>query len=213
VARFAGREHILRDGLAFAPLTPRTAVVGTLLGVRRVLERIEEGRLTDSLPEWFHELRKAPDATLSLGVDLDAQPVPATLRTRIDFLHGLRAARLLGNFREPGLNLAGALTYDEPQAAVNAEKRLLAHEAELRRASLLLSVLSMPRPLRRLTARAKGKDTQVAAELDGTALRILLDVLLREPERFTGLLGNPESEPAESGAAVPGAAPLDAAAP
>ncbi len=61
-------------------------------------------------------------ADFTVGVDLDAQPVPATLRTRLTFLEGLRAARILGNFQPPGMNVAGTLTYDRPESAEMAEE-------------------------------------------------------------------------------------------
>lgn len=172
-ARFAGFDMFVLSGLALVALSDATLVMGTEIGVRRVLERVESGRLLRPLPPWFEKML-ASRAPLTLGVDLDAQPVPAVVRTRLAFLEGLRAARLLGNFESPGLNLAGSLTYDRPDTAVRAAADIEAQAAALDQYALLMSVLRIPRPLRRVRAEAVGQDTQVAVEVEGRAISILL---------------------------------------
>jgi len=171
--RFAGFDVFVLDAMALVPLTKRTLVLGTEIGVRRVLERVESGRLARPLPGWFEKLleRSAP---LALGVDLDAQPVPAVVRTRLSFLAGLRAARLLGNFESPGLNLAGSLTYDRPDTALAAAADIEAKAASLDKYALLMGVLGIPRPLRRVRAEAVGQDAQVVVEVEGRAIAMLM---------------------------------------
>jgi len=171
---FAGQVMYVSDGWAMVPVTSKTLVFGTEIGVRRVLERIEVSRLNRVLPAWYEQMLSEKAATLAIGIDLDAQPVPSVVRTRLVFLQGLRAGRLLGNFAEPGLNLAGTLSYDSPQSAQRAAVALEAQADALRRAELLLALLKMPRPLRRLEARATGKDTQVVVEVDGRAIAAVL---------------------------------------
>lgn len=171
--RFAGFDVFVLDGLALVPLTERTLVLGTEIGVRRALERVESGRLVRPLPQWFEKLL-ATSAPLTLGVDLDAQPVPAVVRTRLSFLEGLRAGRLLGNFETPGLNLAGSLTYDRPDTAIAAAADIQAKAASLDQYAVLMSVLRIPRPLRRVRAEAVGQDAQVALEVEGRAIAMLL---------------------------------------
>lgn len=186
VGRYAGRNVFVRGGASLSVLTDRTAIVGTELGVRRALERIEEGRLKRSTPAWFDELLRNEKASLAIGLDLDAQVIPSVLRTRLDFLEGLRAARLLGNFEAPGLNLAGTLTYDKPKTASDAAASILEKAEQLRRAELLLLVLRMPRPFRRVEASAGGRDTQIALEVEGRAISIALE---RRAELASGLAG------------------------
>jgi hypothetical protein len=167
--RFAGFDVFVLDGLALVPLTQRTLVLGTEIGVRRALERVESGRLVRPLPSWFERML-ASSAPVTLGVDLDAQPVPAVVRTRLSFLEGLRAGRLLGNFEAPGLNLAGSLAYDRPDTAMAAAADIQAKAASLDRYAVLMSVLGIPRPLRRVRAQAVGQDAQVAVEVEGRAI-------------------------------------------
>ncbi|HSC89666.1 MAG TPA: hypothetical protein VLC09_20430 [Polyangiaceae bacterium] len=174
VNSFAGRKVYVTDGWAMVPVTKQTLVFGSEVGVRRVLERIEEGRLLRSLPSWYEQMLAQKTAALVLGVDLDAQPVPSVLRTKLAFLEGMRAGRLLGNFSDPGMHLAGTLTYDSPESAVRASAALEAQAAALRRAEMLLAMLKMPRPIRSLETRATGKDTQVTVAVDGRAIAMLL---------------------------------------
>lgn len=173
ITDFAGYVVYVLDQLALVPLSKSTLVWGTEIGVRRVLERIESGRLTHPLPSWFESLLGSR-APLTLGIDLDAQPVPATVRTQLDFLQGLRAGRLLGNFEAPGLNLAGALSYDRPETALRAAELIETEAMSLDRYALLLSALSIPKPFRRVEARASGEDVQVALEVEGRALSAVL---------------------------------------
>lgn len=171
--KFAGFDMLVLEGLALVPLTEHTLILGTEIGVRRVLERVESGRLVRPLPPWFEKMLQS-QAPVAFGVDLDAQPVPAVVRTRLAFLEGLRAARLLGNFDSPGLNLAGALTYDRPDTAQAAAADIEAQAAALEKYALLMSVLRIPRPLRRVQAQAVGQDAQVAVEVEGRAIAVLL---------------------------------------
>lgn len=171
---FAGFEVYVVDAAAMVPVTDQTLVFGSEIGIRRVLERIEEGRLKRSLPDWYERMLLEERAQFSLGIDLDAQPIPAAIRTRLAFMKGLRAGRLLGNFEEPGLNIAGTLTYDRPDRAAEAAQYIQEQEKLLSRASILMQILQVPRPVERLEAQAVGKDAQVAAEVHGRAIAAVL---------------------------------------
>jgi hypothetical protein len=173
--RFAGATMYVADQVAMSILTDRTLVFGTQLGVRRVLERVEEGRLKREVPSWFEALLSEKAASFQLGIDLDAQPIPATLGEKLPFMKGLRAARLLGNFREPGMNLAGTLTYKAPIEATEAAKVLNNLDEDLERYELFLRALGIKKPIEKLTARATDKDTQVTAEIDGRAIAKVLE--------------------------------------
>lgn len=170
IAKFAGCEILQGGAWSLAFLTERTVAVGTEIGVRRILERVEEGRVARALPDWFEKMLKTSGSALFVGVDLDAQPVPATLRTELDFLDGLRGARVIGNFAAPGLNLAGTLTYDTKERAEFALGRLESSVGSLERATWLLSILRVPRPIKRFEAAAAAESVKFGAELEGRAL-------------------------------------------
>lgn len=171
---FAGVPLYVSDQAAMAVLTETSLVLGTQLGVRRVLELVEEGRLQRTTPVWFDSLLGEEAAQFQFGMDLDAQPVPAVLRTRLEFLNHLRAARLLGNYHSPGLNLAGTLSFDTSEGSETAAQELNQAARSLERYELLMTALSIPRIIVAIEAKSTGRDTQVAAELDGQAIARLL---------------------------------------
>jgi hypothetical protein len=140
-----------------------------------VLERVEEHRLEKNIPTWFQALLEDEASDVQIGIDLDAQPIPATLGEKIGFMKGLRAARILGNFKEPGLNLAGTLTYKTPQEAAQSAEFLTNIKDELDRYELLIRALGISQPLRRVEAEATDKDTQVVASIEGAALAKVLE--------------------------------------
>lgn len=170
---YAGRPLYLSDGVGLTVLTPRTLAFGNEAGIRRVLDRIEEGRVARTVPPWFDELLSA-EAPMAWGIDLGAHPLSDAARRDVAFLDGLRAARLLGNFEEPGVNLAGTLTYDTEEAAQRGAVTLRTTAESLRSYEMLMAILGMAQPLRRLDTQSKGREAQVVAEVDGAAAASLL---------------------------------------
>lgn len=172
---FAGAKMYVVEQVAMAILTDETMVFGTQLGVRRVLERVEEGRLKRELPAWYEGLLSTPGAELQLGIDLDSQPIPGHLGDKFAFLKGLRAARLVGNFRDPGLNLAGTLSYDSPANATRGAEEIESVKKKFEEWSLIMLALKIPQPLRRLESLPTGKEVQVVAETRGESMARFLE--------------------------------------
>lgn len=170
ISKFAGAEVIHAGAWSLSILTSRTLAVGTEIGVRRILERVEEGRVARVLPQWFEKMLQTAGGRVHLGVDLDAQPVPATIRSELDFLAGIRGARLIGNFESPGLNVAGTLSYDSRERAEFARGRIDSSVTSLERATWLLTILKVPRPIRRFESSVAGQTVQFATELEGRAV-------------------------------------------
>lgn len=170
---YAGRTLYMSDGVGLTVLTPRTLAFGNEVGIRRVLDRIEEGRVTRAVPPWFEELLKS-NTPLAWGVNLASHPLSDSARQQVAFLDGLRAARFLGNFQEPGMNLAGTLTYDTEEAAEKGVTTLRSTAEALRTYELLMALIGVAQPLRRLDAQAQGREAQVVAEVDGAAVGSLL---------------------------------------
>lgn len=170
ISKFAGAEVIHAGAWSLSILTSRTIAVGTEIGVRRILERVEEGRVARALPHWFEKMLQTAGGRAHLGVDLDAQPVPATIRSELDFLAGIRGARLIGNFESPGLNIAGTLSYDTKERAEHARSRIDSNVTSLERATWLLTILKVPRPIRRFESSVAGQTVQFATELEGRAV-------------------------------------------
>ncbi len=171
---YAGERMLTSGKVAFCVLTDQTIALGSETAVRRVIEKVVEGRLRSSIPSWFSELLGTEQNPLTLGLDLDSNPVPGVLKSQLAFTDGLRAARVVGNFEKPGLNLSGAMTYSKPVRAKQAAEYLKKQESQLRRYSLLLRMMQLPQPIQRLQAEATDKHLQLAIELKGDSLFILL---------------------------------------
>ncbi len=171
---YAGATMYVAGEVAMAILTDQTMVFGSQLSVRRVLEGVQEGRLARHVPKWFESMLSRSSADFQIGVDLDAQPIPSTLGEQVELLKSVRAARLLGNFEEPGLNFAGTLSYRDPESAEEASKRIEGLTESLDRYGVLLAALQIPQPIVRLEAKPTGKETQVVAELRGDSVAELL---------------------------------------
>ncbi len=63
---------------------------------------------------------------------------------------------------------------DRPDTAERAAHDIEAQAAALDKYAVLMSVLRIPRPLRRVRAQAVGQDAQVAVEVEGRAIAMLM---------------------------------------
>lgn len=173
--RYAGRSLYLSSGLGFSPLTSKTTLFGTEPGMRRALDRIEEGRVRRRLPKWMVTLLEEPTAPIVAGADLEAQPVSSAIREQVAFVDGLRTASLVGNFQPPGLNLAGTLTYESDAAAARGAENLKKLHATLSSAGFLMALVGIPQPLRNLEAVAREKEARFVLGVDAAAIAVLLE--------------------------------------
>lgn len=184
VSQYARRTLYTSDGMGFTPLTARCLLFGNEVGIRRALDRIEEGRVKRRLPTWMVEQLSSPEAPITGGADLAAYPVTSALREQLAFVDGLRTISLLGNFRDPGLNLAGTLSYDTSEAALRGSNNLKQLHASLSSAGLLMALVGVPQPLRKLDAQASAEETRFVAEVDSGAVFLLLEkILASSPQR------------------------------
>lgn len=175
-SEYAGRTLYTTQGAGFVVLTPRTLLFGSERSMRRTLDRIEEGRVADELPDWARSLLDNPRAHFVTGFDLVSEPATASVSRRLGFLRGAEQARLLGNFEPPGLNVAGTITYvDAAAAAAGAE--------DLRRggsnAAVAARLLGLGEPIRKLEARSIESHTELVVSLDESALGKALALLAR----------------------------------
>jgi hypothetical protein len=172
---YAGRTLYTSAGLGFTVLTERTVIFGNETGIRRALDRIENGRVSRRLPEWMIALLASPQAPLSGGADLTSQPLPSAARSELAFLDGVKTGSLLGNFKEPGLNLAGTLTYAEPEAATRGADKMLDLHGRLSSYAPLMALIGIPQPVKKLDARAEEDQVRFVLGVDGQAVAVLLD--------------------------------------
>ncbi|WP_394839758.1 hypothetical protein LVJ94_22995 [Pendulispora rubella] len=121
---YAGRTLFTLNNIGMCVLTSHTLLAGTETGIRRALDRIKEGRVKRSIPEWMITTIETQGAEGAVAADFAAQNL-ANLSAgplRLDWLKGLQKVRVIGNFKEPGMELAGSLTYDTAEGAQTGKR-------------------------------------------------------------------------------------------
>jgi hypothetical protein len=172
---YAGRTLYTAATVGFSVLTAKTALVGNDTGMRRALDRIQEGRARRQLPEYMEKLLASTKAPIVGGFDFTSSPLPDATRQELAFLKGVKTLALVGNFDEPGLNLAGTLTYEDADAAQRGAQNLIALRQLVERYAPFLALLGIAQPVRRLEAEPKDKDVAFVLAVDGAAVAALLD--------------------------------------
>lgn len=172
---YAGRTLYTAGTVGFSVLTAKTALVGNDTGMRRALDRIQEGRARRQLPEYMEKLLASTKAPIVGGFDFTSSPLPDATRQELAFLKGVKTLALVGNFDEPGLNLAGTLTYEDADAAQRGAQNLIALRQLVERYAPFLALLGIAQPVRRLEAEPKDKDVAFVLAVDGAAVAALLD--------------------------------------
>jgi hypothetical protein len=174
---YAGFAISTAGSLTYAVLTPRTLVAGTAEGIHRVLDRTRDPHLARALPPWMLQTLETRGAQMALAADFASQPAAGALLStlNVSWLEGLRVARIVSNFGEPGLNVGGTLTYgdaEHAQAAADGARRAGQWVKTL--GPLLGGV-----QLQRLEIEAQATDTRISLSLDDRSLRALVALGLR----------------------------------
>ncbi len=172
---YAGRALYVAGETGLTVLTSKVALFGNDVGVRRAIDRIEEGRAKKQLPKYMTDLLATPNAPIVIGGDLTSNPVPAAAREELSFTEGLETVAVVGNFEDPGLNFAGTLNYGDTGTAQKGAQNLLATRATLDRYAPFLALMGIPQPIRKLEAQPKEKAVSFVMAVDGAAVAVVLD--------------------------------------
>jgi len=173
VSQYAGRSLYTVGDVGFTILTPRTALAGTQTGMKRTLDRIHDGRLQRDLPPWMIQAVETKGPAIVVAGDLANQQLSqltATAPMLATALAGLRVIRLLADFHDPGLNVAGTLTYADAQTAQTAA-------GGLRQAGNLANILAISGvvpQLRGLDVNVAESNVQAKFAVDDQSLRAFL---------------------------------------
>jgi hypothetical protein len=174
---YAGRVLYTARNIGFTVLTPKTVLVGNETGIRRALDRIQDGRVSRQVPAWALDLLEQPTAPFCGAVDLKSHPLSAAAASSAPFLAGLERVRVVGNFEPPGVNLAGTAVYADLEQAAQGAQSLQQINGYLQSWSFFAALLGIPQPVRQLGAQPNGRMLEFVAGLDGQAVAVLLDQL------------------------------------
>ena len=176
--QYAGRTLYTAAGFGFCLLTDHTALFGNDTGIRRALDRVREGRVRRQTLPWMDKLLDSEkSAPIVAGADLRAQAIPEAASSNLAFLNGLQTMAFVGNFADPGLNLAGTLVYGDEAGAKQGADNVQELARKLSTYGTLLAIAGFPQPVRQLQAEAKGKQAAFVVGLEAAALTQLLDKL------------------------------------
>ncbi len=119
---YAGFATSTTGTITVAPLTAKTMVAGTTDRVHSVLDRLGQGPLQRTMAPWAAETLGTQNARFAIAADFATQPIAsATIGSiNLTWLKGLQAVRAIGDFQNPGVNVAATLTYGDPVAAQGA---------------------------------------------------------------------------------------------
>jgi hypothetical protein len=169
-SQYAGRDLYTVSNIGFTLLSRERALAGTESGIRRVLERIKDGRVKRDVPPWMIETIETPGAAAAVAVDLATHPMPPEVARQVPvtFVQQARTVRTLLAFKEPGVQLAGSLSYaDEASAQRNAEA-----VRKVMGMSALLAIVGVK--LQNVDIKNEKQDVQVKLDVDDQSLRTAL---------------------------------------
>jgi hypothetical protein len=169
-SQYAGRDVYTVSNVGFTLLSSTRAIAGTESGIRRVLERIKDGRVKRDITPWMIQTAETPGAAAAIAADFATQPMPATAMRQlpVPFIQTSKAVRILVTFKEPGLQVAGSLTYaDAPTAQASSDQVKQAAGYARWLAPLGIKVQN-------IDIKVAEQDVQVKLEVDDQSLRQLL---------------------------------------
>ncbi|MBX3263230.1 MAG: hypothetical protein KIS78_24325 [Labilithrix sp.] len=169
-SQYAGRDVYTINNVGFTVLSSTKAIAGTESGIRRVLERIKDNRVKRDIAPWMLETVETPGAASALAGDFATQPMPAEAVRQIPvpFIQSMKALRLLLTFKEPGLQIAGSLTYPDEQGAGTASE----HVKQVANQAKWLALIGVK--VQNVDVKTDKQDVQVTLEVDDQSLRQVL---------------------------------------
>lgn len=169
-SQYAGRDVYTVNNVGFTLMSNTKAIAGTESGIRRILERIKDNRVKRDVSPWMIEAVETPGAAAAIAGDFATQPMPAEAMRQIPvpFIQSMRAVRMLLTFKEPGMQVAGSLTYPDENGAGMATE----HVKQAANMSKWLTLVGIK--VQNVDVKRDKQDVQVKLEVDDQSLRQLL---------------------------------------
>ena len=174
---YANHTIYSANKVSFSILSDKVALVGTDGAVRRGLDRLRDGIPARTVTGFMADTLVSEGAAFAVAADLG--PQIQSIRIPMLDLKGLKVIRVLGDFKTPGINIAGTLTYDTDENATHGAENL----GKAAKMAAGLSSFGAPIPKRQgLEIKADKTDVQVKFGVEDKQLKDLLVTL-------PGLLG------------------------
>jgi hypothetical protein len=169
-SQYAGHDVYTINNIGFTLLSSTRAVAGTEAGIRRVLERIKDNRVKRDITKWMLDTVETPGAAAAVAGDFATQPIPAEVMRQVPvpFLQGLKGIRVLVQFKSPGTQIAGALTYADETTAKSMSEQV----RSFTKMTALLAIVGVN--VQNVDVKQEASDVQVKLDVDDRSLRSVL---------------------------------------
>jgi hypothetical protein len=171
---YGGNDLYLTGDVGFVALTRHSLLLGNPAGLRRALDRIRDGRIKREVPDWASDVIKTEGAEVAIAGEAKGQAMATAVVQALPFLNQVEKVRLIGDFKDPGMNFAGALSYPDAASAQagDAQVKNIHTMASL---AQMLSFGSFSNPFRTLQTKVDASDVQFVAQIDGPAFASLVE--------------------------------------
>jgi len=141
--------------------------------VRRVLERIQAGKVGRAIAPWMIATVETKGAKLAFAADFHTQPLTAVAiqAMPIAFLSGMTMARVVGDFGGSGAQFAATLTYGDAPGAQSAADQIKTVGGWGQALSAWLTFIPQ---VDHLDVETENTDVKLKGSIDDRALRGLL---------------------------------------
>lgn len=185
--KYSQWQFYVSANIGFCVLTPKTALFGNEVGIRRALDRLERGDLTLQLHPEIEALLRAPGAPIAIGAsNLNGELDPFVQKTPL--ATNIRVVRAIANLKEPGMNFAGTFTYADDASANAAKQGFEQTFATLDSLSSVGALFGLRKPIQSFSTELKQSSVQLAVSSDTVTAEMLLGTL-------NGLLGRRTATP------------------
>ncbi len=188
--RYAEQNLYTVGNLGFSVLTPKTMLSGNEVGMRRALDRLryqetkagEAPTLERAVPTWMISLVETPSASFAFAGDFSASSAGSAASETVPFIAGVERARVLGNFQQPGVNVAGTLTYKDEASAENGGATIK-NLSDMGQVAGILTTLVYGATIPPVDVRRSGKDLAFTTSVDEPTARQMLQWLASEAKK------------------------------
>jgi hypothetical protein len=200
---YSGQTMYTHGNVGFAVLTGRTILGGSGAGLRLALDRIRDGRVKVELPPGMLDTLRTKDVVAAFAADFTSSPLTALQGLPIPpWATAVKGARGVVTLREPGVNVSGSITFDDPAhatAGVEAVRQL---------GALIntMAVAGVVPQLRNFAVSTDGANVQVTFAIDEASARSVL-------EQIPQFLPSPKLPPKPGPSPSAGASPTNPGSP
>jgi hypothetical protein len=172
-SQYAGRSLYTVSNLGFTILSPKTALVGTEVGMRRTLDRIHDGRVKRDAVQWMYQTLETPGASAAAAADFSSVPIPPQVvqiaqQFGLGWVGSVKVARALASFKDSGTQLAASFTFNDAAQAGTAAGQLRGAQGLT---PLLQHILGLK--ITNMDVQTDQSDVKVSLMVDDQSLRML----------------------------------------